>query len=310
MSASMRNLKTTYLTVILLISCLILIACTTIGETETAANFQVGPSYKPTRVETSDPIDFKMAPPLGRIDMTHVYSRSITRTRSNNQLLHEREEIVNFSVKTEVKAIDAKTGDRTIVVETLRKDGPVDLYDLGYPEAGESLEYVYTTKALVKKAGHFPSNTLFFIPPVSLPKKPASVGETWAMQAQWVALRNGLPMTVDVVSIFKGLYKCGTKGQCAEFEISGDVTVPDGLTKTAKLTSTLSGRVLYSLTSGAVLWSDIRNVEKLMSADDQMEIYSCTETLLEEPENERWPWRAQVGCDPMGPAPIAVPGVQ
>jgi hypothetical protein len=296
--------------VILLISCAFQFACTTFEKSETVTPYQVDESFKPQRVDITTPVEFHMAPPVGRIDVAHVTSRSLTKTRSNNQLLHEREENVDFSVKTEVKSIDAKTGDRTVLVETVRKDGPVDLYDVGYPEVGETLEYIYTTKALVKKAGHFPENSMFFLPPIALPKKAVSVGDTWKMDAQWVALRNGLPMSVEVISIFKAVYKCGVQHQCAEVEISGEVKVPEGLTKSAALQSTLAGRLLFDLNSGAILWSDIRNVEKLAAGDDQMEIFSCTEALLEEPEQERWPWRAQVGCDPQQPVPGTIPGIK
>ncbi len=302
-----RFIRATGWPVILLVGCVVLCACTTAHENSNTP-FQVASNYKPVGIESPNPVEFKIAPPLGRMDVTHIYSRSLTKTRSNNQLLHEREETVDFTVKSEIKNVNPKTGDRTVIVETLRKEGPVDLYDLGYPEAGEVLEYIYTTKALVKKAGHFPNNSLFFLPPISLPNKAVVVGETWAMQAQWIALRNGLPMSVDMMSIFKRIFKCGVKDNCAEIEVSGVVNVPEGLTKTAQLQSTLTGRILFNLNTGATLWSDIRNVEKLSSGEDQMEIFSCTETLLEDPTSERWPWRAQVGCDPQQAVPSVVPG--
>lgn len=296
-------------TVVLFITCSVFISCSVLQVETKQQTVHHDPHFKPKQINKTSLIDMHLKPELESKEIVRVYSRSLTRTKYENKIGSSKEETVDFSVQSRVTKVDPKTQDRTVLVESLRKDGPTDLYDLGYPEVGEALEFVYTTKAQVRKAGHFPPNSLFFLSPISLPKKPVEVGDTWDYQAKWVSLRNGLPMQVDLVSIFKRMYSCGVNSECAEIEVSGEIQIPEGLTRDARLESVVTGRILFDLHTGAIVWSDIRNKEKLTSGEDVMEIISCTETIVEEPVSSRWPWRAQVGCDPLAPLPVNVPGV-
>lgn len=269
----------------------------------------VGQGFRPRKLEVTGEIDFYFKPEEGRKETIRIVSKTHSRSYSQKQILHERQEIVEFSVRNTVKQVEAGSGLRSIEVETIAKDGPQDLYDLGFPELGESIDYIFNTKGEVRKAGNFPSNSIFFIPAVSLPKRPVAVDETWTMQKDWISLRNGLPMTVDVLTIFKAVYACGKGQRCAELEISGEVRVPESLRKKAKVQSYISGRLLYNLDSGAVVWSDIRNKDLLGVDADQVESSSCTEAVLEAPAEERWPWRPKPNCDPSKELPATVPGV-
>lgn len=291
--------------------CLILITgCSTLmAPSKNSEGYQMDATFKPRLMNSEgQTFEMKFLLPKDRVEVQRIYSNSKTRTVTSNQLRTEREEVVDFSVRSTVKNIDKNSGDRTVHIETLSKEGPVDLYDLGYPEPGEVLEYVYTTKAKVKKAGHFPDNSLFFIPPIALAEKSVAVGDTWIFSTNWVSLRNGLPMGVEVLSILKNIFDCGNKHKCAEIELSGTIQLPEALHKQAKIESLIAGRVLYNLDVGSIVWSDIRNREKLKTDDGEMEIISCTETLLESPQRDKWPWRAVVKCDPNGQLPTTVPG--
>lgn len=264
--------------------------------------------FKPRRLEAKQEVDFQFAPPMGRKEVLRLQSRTVTRTFSKNQLLHEREEVVEFSVRNTVTQVESGSGLRSVTVETISKDGPQDLYDMGYPELGEQIDYVFNTKGEVRKAGNFPSNSVFFIPPVVLPKRPVAVDETWTLQKDWISLRNGLPMTLDILTIFKGLFACPKNQRCAELEVSGEVRVPESLRKKAKIQSQISGRLLYNLDTGSVVWSDIRNRDHLGVENDRVESFSCTEAVIESPLDERWAWRPKPACDPMKDLPQNVPG--
>jgi hypothetical protein len=264
--------------------------------------------FKPKKLTITGEMEFQFAPSDGRKELIRLQSRTTTRTFTKGQLLHEREELVEFGVRNTVTQVEAGSGLRSVLVETVSKDGPQDLYDLGYPELGESIDYVFNTKGEVRKAGNFPSNSIFFIPPVVLPKRPVAVDETWTMQRDWISLRNGLPMTVDILTIFKNVYACGNNHKCAELEISGEVRVPESLRKKAKIQSMIVGRLLYNMNTGAIVWSDVRNKDVLGVEDDRVESSSCTESVLESPAGERWPWRPKANCDPNRDIPTRVPG--
>lgn len=284
------------------------LAILAVGCGSTLERTDVNNQFKPKKLSTTGEVDFQFTPPQGRVETVRMQSKTITRTFSKGQLLHEREEVVEFSIRNTVTQVESGSGLRSIVVETISKDGPQDLYDLGYPELGESIDYVFNTKGEVRKAGNFPSNSIFFIPPIALPKRPVAVDETWTMQKDWISLRNGLPMTVDILTIFKNVFACGNNHQCAELEISGEVRVPESLRKKAKIQSMITGRLLYNLSTGTILWSDIRNRDMLGVEHDRVESVSCTESVLDSPTSDRWPWRPKPSCDPSRDVPMTVPG--
>ncbi len=260
---------------------LVLVVVSNFGCGSTLERTDVNNQFKPKKLSIGGEVNFQFTPPQGRVETIRLQSKTMTRTFSKGQLLHEREEVVEFSIRNTVTQVESGSGLRSIVVETINKDGPQDLYDLGYPELGESIDYVFNTKGEVRKAGNFPFNSIFFIPPIALPKRPVAVDETWTMQKDWISLRNGLPMTVDVLTIFKNVFACGSDHQCAELEISGEVRVPESLRKKAKIQSVITGRLLYNLSTGAILWSDIRNRDMLGVDQDRVESVSCTETVLD-----------------------------
>lgn len=306
-----RNLRGIHFIVLFVVSCLGLASCTWpfIGTkpTNQGYDFQATPGFKPKLDSPKNAIELKYSPSKGRKEIVRTFSKTVTRTYSNGQLLHEKEESVDFTVKSDVLRVES-SGDRAVIIETIRKDGLMDLYDLGFPELGESIEYTYTTRCEVKRAGNFPQNSIFFLPPVSLPKRPVEVGETWNYTADWISLRNGLPMSVELMTIFKNVFLCGAAGKCAEFEVSGEVKVPDAVTKKAEVQSLISGRILYNINSGSIIWSDVRNKERMQVGEDYMDVQTCTETILETPDTDRWVWRTRAQCDPMKELSAFVPG--
>lgn len=270
-----------------------------------------GPEFTPLSSDKG-PVRLELKPPAGYEDVTDYISRTVTKTYSNGEITRKISEGIDFSVETKVTAYDSEKKIGTYRVTTIKKDGKLDLSDFAMPELGQSLDFVLTSTGRVLKVSEIPPGTLYFVPPVSLPDEEVTVGETWAMAADWLSLKSGLPLRIEVVSILKGLRRCGTAGSCAEIELSGGVKIigAGGSNISSQSTgandlrmrfrSELKGRMLVSLANGTVLYSIMRSDESLSGASDSVEISSCMMSYVTKPDEARVLKAKVADCDPLG----------
>lgn len=201
------------------------------------------------------------------------YNVSRMLTYEGKQLVRDRTESVDFSVVTEVKAKDAKTGYIRQTVKTIRKDGVIPLHDLSFPEMGEKIDYILKANGEVVKAGKFPPDGLFYVPSLPMPKGPVRVGDTWPMEHMWLSAREGVPLKLEVTAILKDIVTCEGDKTCADLEISGHVKFAAGIDQPgSKFTSRLWGRVLFSLSRGDVIWSETRSREDVSYPEGRMAV--------------------------------------
>jgi hypothetical protein len=267
--------------------------------------------FRPAAIANPGPVDLKLKFPKNRIERIRYTSASVTKTYEGSQIINERAEGVDFLVQNKITDV-LPNGNMNVRVETLSKDGQVDLRDMAFPEPNEILDMVYSINAKVLKAGRYGSESIFFVPPMSLPNGPVSIGETWTLSHKWKSQKNGVELKLELTSILKNIFLCtgspNFTDRCAEIEISGDVTVPAAKQSGFELSSRNTGRLLVAISTGAFIWGDIRTEETFQSGGIRMEVRSCIESLLEEPSVERWPWRQSIKCDPAEPVPATLPG--
>ena len=274
------------------------LGCSSIGQ---------APEFSPKKITYDKPINFEIRNRVGAVERTRIESSSLTQTFESGTLRKEEKEIVDFLVESKVTQVK-ENGDITFEITTLEKDGPTNLQDLAFPEEGETLKVTLDKKSRVLESGTYPKTSMFYIPPISLPKGSVKVGDTWVMKHQWVSLRNALSMQVEVVSILKNIYRCGVEDLCAEIEISGAISILGEIAQELPLKSEIVGRLLVDVDSGSVIWSDIRNFEELTADQTVVKVRSCMETVLSDPVAKRWMWRSAPDCDPLLPLPDSVPG--
>ncbi len=271
-------------------------------------SFNSGVSFKPQVLRLSKPVKIEISGTKGMHDRVDFQSKSFTQVFQSGDLIKESLERVNFTVESKLKHVDSKVGLYTFKMETTEKEGTLDLNGMGYPELGQSFDLVLDRNAKVKRAGLYKKESLFFIPPVSLPEKAVGVGDTWMMKHKWVG-ESGVPLIVELVSVLKGFYECNVSERCAEIEISGDVFVNPILKTDLKIKSEISGRLLIHVETGSLVWADVRNNEEFNDGKVTVKILSCTESVLTDPVAKRWLWRNSPECDPKELAPKGIPGV-
>jgi hypothetical protein len=187
--------------------------------------------------------------------------------------------------------------DKKIVyqVETTAKTGTGDLHDFAVPELGEKLEVVIDEYAQVYKAGDYPKDSVFYLPPVSLPKDAVTIGDTWVFKGQWITLTNRVPLEIETVSILTDVIPC-ERGLCAVIELSGEVKIFGVDLKEFNLSSRVRGVLIFSIDLGAIVWSHVISEQSLISQGIRAESKSCLASTLLKPEWKKLREQAQPFC--------------
>ncbi len=264
-------------------------------------------------LKSDDSVELRLGSHTGRTEVVDYYSHSKVKAFELNQLVREKDEVVEFTTKTLTLTSEENPNLIRNLVTTIKKDGIVDLHDLAFPELEERIEFVFSPDAQVLYAGGYSESSVFFVPPLSLPTSPVKIGDTWEMHRSWVSAKNNIPLKLSMVTIFKGLYPCG-KNRCADLEISGEVGIIATFSKDSQFSSQISGRLLFSVESGTIVWSQVKSVESLATNDAKFSIRSCLASQLKEPKDEVWLGSAmrskkvESECDPLIDG-IIVPGV-
>ncbi|MEO0336137.1 MAG: hypothetical protein AAF202_07075 [Pseudomonadota bacterium] len=228
-----------------------------------------------------EPIRLEFKGSDGLVRETLYHSHSYIREYEFEQLVKEKDEIVDFTIQESFKK-PKKPNTLAVEVTSKDKDGIVDLHDLAFPEVDEVIMYVYDKMGNVLLAGGYPEQSIFYVPPMPLPEKKVEVGDTWESESEWISLKNGIPLKVGIVGILKNFYACGAE-KCADIEVSGAVEVL-GMKKTdVSFLSEISGRVLYNVDKGMPVWSLIKSTEDLRMKDSRTAVQSCVTSKMKMP---------------------------
>jgi hypothetical protein len=247
-------------------------------------------------------IELKIKPDA-RFD-THYFSNSFIRNYSDQQLVREKHEAVDFTTLTTGVDYNSNLKLLRYKMRTTAKDGQVDLHELAFPEKNEEIEYVVRGNGKVIKAGPYAPDSLFFVPALPVPDHPVEVGDTWEMVHEWRSAREKIPLRLETVGVLKNIVKCEGDKVCADIEISGGVKLaikPNAVG--ARFNSRIWGRMLFSLERGDVIWSEVRSEEEMGSGNDRVLIQSCmlSETKLGSS------YKTDLNCEPGEVAVKSVP---
>lgn len=232
-------------------------------------------------VALKGPVSLRLKAEPVQIAKSFYHSESDTHEYENDQKVKDSQELVDFSIQTEIMSV----GEKSFVqrVEAVSKDGLVDLHSFAFPEVGQQIDFEYTYTGDVLKAGGYSPNSLYFVPPISLPDHPVSIGDTWAMTHSWRSRDGGIPLRMDMATIFKRVVSCAPFGQCADLELSGRVIVEGKkINPTAQFSSQIWGRVLFSIDRGDVIWSEVRSDENVRHDKSKTEVVSCMGSIMKE----------------------------
>jgi len=260
---------------------------------------------KPKKINEDVSYILKLNPDVKSV-IDHDYRVvTLTTTFDGGSIAREKEEITTFTVRQKIKKKNANAV--SIDLTSLSKNGPVDLRDLIMPRVGETLSLHLAPDGSVEYAEGYPSDSAFYLSPISLPNKPVKVGDTWTLKEAWNNEKTSMPMEIELVSILKGVYIYENR-RFAEIETSGEVLVPVLNKQKVSFKSEIVGRILLDIDSGNVAWSEIRNEEHLKYPEMNVHIRSCMELKAVKPQSLIWPWASELACDPASEFVYAIPG--
>ncbi|MDZ4677850.1 MAG: hypothetical protein SGI74_10125 [Oligoflexia bacterium] len=241
-----------------------------------------------------DPVTLKNSGEPGRVELVNNCSLAITRTFDKEEIRHKKIEAVDFKVQTTTTKV-LKNSNIIQNIQTIWKDGFVNLHDLAYPELGEIMEVESTRSGEIKKAGNYPKTSIFFLPPLPLPKKPVNVGEEWKSEHSWKSEENGLPLKVSIVSKYLGSKQCGDFA-CAEISVKGEVHMPAAIEKKNGFMHKLSGRFLFEPKRGLLVWAEFGSDEAISAGGARAEVRSTLRSELILPLGYRTTDRGEPTC--------------
>ncbi len=236
--------------------------------------------------------ELKLKSKAGKKDQISYQAISITQTMKPGNVQEEKTSITDFTI-VEESLPSLNPNEIKAKIKTLKKNGPAGLRDMAFPELGQSINVTYSPYAEVLKAGDEGKNSVFYVPPVSLPKEKVSVGDTWVLDAQWIGETSELPFKMEIVTILKDVKPCRNfDDQCAELEVSGEVEMLLPANSGIYFLSQLSGRIWFAINSGKILSSNVRSQEKMQTSDGLVRVASCIGSELERAD------RPVASCDP------------
>lgn len=255
----------------------------------------VAPTTGWAPLEIKEPVALRLKGDPARVESVQYCAFSNAKTFAGSELRSDKDEATSFTVETRTTRADAGRDRISQLLRTTRKEGPMDLRDFAMPESGERLELVLSSQAKVLRAGNFPKGSLYYVPTTSLPEAPVGKGDTWTMQATWSPIGEDARLQLDMLSILKGFWSCGTN-RCAEIEISGGVQAGSGGVAIPGYRNEWRGRLLFDVDAGTVVWSRLESDESFEGDRGKRVVKSSLEGTMIAPEALKPPGAALAAC--------------
>ena len=241
-------------------------------------------------------LEFGRVPPGAVLEVRNSATTRL-RTFGHGQPLRDRRETVDFTTQSEIRG---KPGGRLHSrLTTVAKDGHSSLAEMAFPELHQSLDFVTTPAGEVMRAGTYPPTSVFFLPTLPLPRDAVRVGDTWALDQDWISGVDHFPLRLEVIGILAEIRRCLSGHVCADVEVSGHVVLrvpPDDAG--ARFDSRVRGHALFDVDRGEVIWAEMRSREEITLGPEVSLIESCLVSRA---------GSARVACEPDFDRALAVP---
>ncbi len=198
------------------------------------------------------------------------------------KLIEDKLEEATFSLNRTTLDVDT---DQRLQYKTWVTDlkGKVDLTAMGFPPKDGMLLSVVNKNGEVVAVKNMPTETVFYLPRIPLPKTPIKAGDTWTYSKQWRSLKTGWPFMLDLDVEFKDWYNCGGSS-CLHVTYKGKVSIPENNpVKDSKLESELEGEFIYAPTGDQFLWTGSKNAEVFNNQNKRIKIESCVTSYQVQP---------------------------
>lgn len=208
-------------------------------------------------------------------EFNFVQVNTFTKIFEDDQIAQEKLSRVDFILSVEKSGAPGQD-ILNWQLQTISKDGMMNLHDFAYPELEETLKLVIKNNGEVIIADEKPKDSVFYVPIISLPDGPIQVGETWTLKTQWIAA-SGLPLELEMVSTLENFYSCleFPVDTCALIDVSGRVSIVGMDDKQIKFQSQSRGKILFNVEKGLIERVKMFSRDKVVGIDKVVETVSC-----------------------------------
>jgi len=234
-----------------------------------------------------------------------MYSKTVVSEKKGDKLTETEVKFADIDVNSEILLVDRGKALIYFLQRTIRSDSNMDLADLAMPELNKEIKMTMYPNAEVFEVEGKPKTSIFYVPPISLPLHKVKVGDTWTMKRIWLTAKTGIPIQIELVTVFKNLLKCSEDDLCADLELSGEISLPTADPEKLNILSDMKGRVLFSLKTGTVVWSAVRSTEEIAVGGKVQVVQSCTNTALIKPIEHKLVDDSNLKCEPTDKTPMA-----
>ena len=255
-----------------------IVACAKMPATKTAEELKA-----PTGPPIQNPATMELKGEMGRMEISKICNQSVTRSYSKNNLLRERVEDLDFTVRSVIETV-YEDGSFSQKMTTIEKNGPGSLHLYAFPELDEMIRFKFSKKAKVLDVEYVPRNSIFYMPPLPLPEKPVSPGDNWEFKHTWRTLGSDVPLTVSLSATYLNSKRCGNY-YCMNIGIKGFVKpeIKYSQSRGAEFKHNINGRFLFEPTRGMVVWSEFETEELLHQKEARVAVKSLLRSSLLEP---------------------------
>jgi hypothetical protein len=285
----------------LLICTLLLSACAHEGGSSVP---DIGSNWQEAKV--SGPVTLRLKGEAGRVEKSQYTYHSLSESFEDGVLRTQKDESAEFLAQTETLGIDAAHDGIQQSVVTSNKVGGLNLSDFAMPEVGERLDMVTSGVGKILQVRGHQANTLYYVPTISLPDDAVEIGDTWTFETSWLT-PNQVPLHMEMVTILKGYWACGKNDQCADLDMSGEVTIEGDPTHNLGFQSHWTGRLLFARQQGSVIWSRVNSEETWQTDNVARNVRSCLETSMIQPADYQVAGAAKNKCSAQSLAKTPAP---
>ena len=223
----------------------------------------------------------RLTPKQEHLEVTRYQYQSHSQFYNQDSLSRERSEATDFVVLTRFVEYDAQKDHWQAVTMTAQKDGPVVLWDLGFPEKNERIEYVWDSHGRVYKAGRNEPQSLFFIPSFPYPLQSMKLKQSWNYEHDWIT-KKGLSMKLKVTATLADKGPCYQSVEsCWVVDMRGEVVGPPELNQ-KNFKSAFVGRSWVDDKNGLVVQSWASSLESIQDENERVEVKSCLSSQAHE----------------------------
>lgn len=205
-------------------------------------------------------------------EISEIHIDTKTSFYENDELSHKSTRKLRLKVSSEMELSESED-TFWIKNTTIEKKGNEELHAFGLPELNETIRLKLDSRGRVREVEGYPKSSIFYLPPVLLPKTRVKIGDSWGDTFQWKGEGQPLDLETTIECRLAGIEKW--KGQKA-FKIEMLAQSKFKETEEIFLKSTSEGYFLWDHEKSLVLFAKSLGKDIVTSNVNQR---SVTQTL-------------------------------